>query len=65
LYWKIDNNYNEEIIESKAKIADEFLTIIIFDKNLIESIINKVLEENEANEASERGYILLLTSEFA
>lgn len=36
------------------------MTIVIFEKTLMESIITKVLEESIANESNQRGYVLLL-----
>jgi hypothetical protein len=36
------------------------MTIVIFEKTLMESIITKVLEESVANESNQRGYVLLL-----
>lgn len=60
LFWKRENNYEEEKITLEDSTGEEPINIVVFDKNLIESIITKVLEESNASEEKERGYVLLL-----
>lgn len=61
LFWKRENGYEEERVVSEGKLTDDLITIVIFEKTLKESIITKVLEESDANESGQRGYVLLLT----
>lgn len=39
---KQENEYKEETVVSKFRISAEPITIVMFDRNLMESIINKV-----------------------